>query len=60
MTLGELILTLKPLLEAPHENAARIVELLDQHKSLAEFEVARFYASRAFAPVIEALARTEP
>jgi len=54
MTLGELILTLKPLLEAPHENAARIIELLDEHKSLAEFEVARFYVSRAFAPIIQA------
>jgi retron-type reverse transcriptase len=53
MNLGELILTLKPLLDDAPANAAKIVELLQQHQSLAEFEVARFYVSRAFAPVIE-------
>ncbi len=58
MNLGELILSLRPLLEDPRANAPRIVELLEQHRSLAEFEVARFYAGRAFAAVIEEQAKS--
>ncbi len=53
MNLGELILALKPLLEEPSANSAAIIDLLERHKSLAEFEVARFYVSSAFAPVVE-------
>ncbi len=56
MTLGELILALKPLLESPRENSAKIVKLLHDHKSLAEFEVARFYVGQSFAHVVEAQA----
>ena len=58
MNLGELILGLRPLLEDPRANAPRIVELLEQHRSLAEFEVARFYVGRAFAPLIEEQAKS--
>jgi hypothetical protein len=58
MNLGELILTLKPLLADATANSQRIVELLDRHRSLAEFEVARFYAGRAFAPVVMEQARS--
>ena len=53
MNLGELILALKPLLSDAPANASKIVELLENHQSLAEFEVARVYVGRAFAPVIE-------
>ena len=53
MNLGELILALKPLLEEPAVHASKIVDLLERHQSLAEFEVARFYVSRAVVPVIE-------
>jgi RNA-directed DNA polymerase len=58
VNLGELILSLRPLLEDPRANAPRIVELLEQHRSLAEFEVARFYVSRAFAPLLEEQAKS--
>ncbi len=58
MNLGELILALKPLLAEPATHGAAIVELLDRHRSLAEFEVARFYVSHALAPVIETQARS--
>ena len=59
MNLGELILTLRPLLDDPRANAPRIVELLEQHRSLAEFEVARFYVSHAFEPLLEEQARSQ-
>jgi retron-type reverse transcriptase len=58
MNLGELILALKPLLAEPEANAEEIVDLLERHQSLAEFEVARFYVSRAVAPFIEAQTRS--
>ncbi len=58
MNLGELILALRPLIEDPRASAPRIVELLEQHRSLAEFEVARFYVSRAFAPLLEEQAKS--
>jgi retron-type reverse transcriptase len=52
MNLGELILALKPLLADPSANGPEIVDLLDRHTSLSEFEVARFYVSRAIAPML--------
>ncbi len=53
MNLGELILALKPLLVDAQDNSSKIALLLEEHRSLAEFEVARFYVSREFAPVID-------
>lgn len=52
MNLGELILALKPLLADPAIHSAEIVDLLDRHMSLSEFEVARFYVSRAVTPLL--------
>jgi RNA-directed DNA polymerase len=45
--LAALILELKPLVVDARANWAQIVELLARHRSLAEFEVARFYAAKA-------------
>lgn len=45
--LAALILELKPLVVDARANWTAIVELLKRHRSLAEFEVARFYAAKA-------------
>lgn len=47
MTLARLLSELQPLLEAPAANWPRIAELLATHRDLAEYEVARFYATQA-------------
>ncbi|MEZ4295031.1 MAG: reverse transcriptase family protein [Polyangiaceae bacterium] len=59
LNLGELLATLRPLLDNPHANAPRIVELLTKNQQLAEMEVARLYVSRAFASVLAAQVRSE-
>lgn len=59
MNLGELLSALRPLLDDPRGNAARITKLLEKNHGLAEMEVARLYVSRAFAPVLETQARSE-
>ena len=59
MNLGELLFALEPLLAAPHDNAARIVTLLEKNQHLAEMEVARLHVSRAFSPVLQEQARSE-
>ena len=59
MNLGELILALKPLLEDPSAHGPEIVDLLDRHASLSEFEVARFYVSRAVTPLLHEQARSQ-
>lgn len=59
MNLGELLFALEPLLAAPHDNAGRIVALLEKNQHLAEMEVARLHVSRAFSPVLEKQARSE-
>ncbi len=59
MKLAELLLALRPLLEDPRANAARITKLLEKNHELAEMEVARLYVSRVFVPVLEAQARSE-
>lgn len=46
MSLAELLTELKALLADPKKNHDRIITLLDEHSSLAEFEVARFFVSR--------------
>lgn len=46
MSLASLLFELKPLLEDRERNFDRIVELLEKHRNLAEYEVARFYVSR--------------
>lgn len=47
------MLDLKDLLKDQAANRGRIIQLLEDHKGLAEFEVARFMVSRAMAPAIE-------
>lgn len=47
MSLADLILKLKPLLDSPAEHFGEIVELLDSHQALAEYEVARYWVSRS-------------
>jgi retron-type reverse transcriptase len=46
MSLGQLLLDLTQLLEAPEDNRAKIIALLHQNQSLAEFEVARYLVVR--------------
>ncbi|HNN92376.1 reverse transcriptase family protein [Haliangium sp. UPWRP_2] len=53
MSLSALLLQLKPLLAAPRENLAAISDLLRRHRDLAEYEVARFWVSRAMGPQLE-------
>lgn len=48
MDLVGLILELKPLMADPEAHFDRVVELLERHQGLAEYEVARFYVSRSW------------
>ena len=57
MELAALIDALRPLVTGPEPDVDAAVRLLDDHTELAEYEVARFYASRALAPLIAGLAR---
>ena len=51
MSLGKLLLDLKPLLADPAKNLKRIEQLLRYNRRLAEYEVARFYvASKGVIP----------
>jgi hypothetical protein len=58
MSLAALIIKLKPLLEAPVQHFSAIVELLVSHRDLAEYEVARYWASRTMVPAITELCRS--
>ena len=58
MSLAGLLLSLKPLLSAPEENFAEIVELLDAHSDLAEYEVARYWASQTMMPTLAVESRS--
>lgn len=58
MSLAALLISLKPLLDAPAQNLDQIVELLDTHSDLAEYEVARFWASRSMVPMLAELSRS--
>jgi retron-type reverse transcriptase len=61
MNLAALLLELKPLLADPEANLERIVLLLERHQGLAEYEVARFYVSRAWLePVARQLRSVDP
>lgn len=53
MDLAKLLFTLKPLLADAKGNFAKIVELLEKHNDLAEYEVARYYVSKAARVAIE-------
>ncbi len=55
MNLAELLLDLKDLLKDHAANRPQILELLENHKGLAEFEVARFLVSRTLSPGIEGM-----
>lgn len=46
MSLSSLLLELIPLCESLDDNWEKVLALLDAHKDLAEYEVARFYVSR--------------
>ncbi|TKC94613.1 reverse transcriptase family protein [Polyangium fumosum] len=59
MSLVGLLLELKPLLADPDANFERVAELLERHQNLAEYEVARFYAGRAFVEPVGKLLRSE-
>ena len=61
MDLVGLLLELKPLMADPEANFKRITALLEQHQSLAEYEVARFYVSRQWLePVGRMLRSVDP
>jgi hypothetical protein len=61
MSLAALLFELKPLLEDRERNFDRIVELLEKHRNLAEYEVARFYVSRHWLdPVSKRLTSVDP
>jgi retron-type reverse transcriptase len=61
MNLAGLLLELKSLLADPDSNFERITALLERHKGLAEYEVARFYVSRSFmSPVGRKLRSVDP
>ncbi len=53
MDLAKLLFTIKPLLGDVRANFGKIVELLEKHDDLAEYDVARFYVSKAIRPAIE-------
>lgn len=58
MSLAKLILQLDPLLQRPQANLSKVIKLLRDHQDLAEYEVARFYASEALLPDVERMARS--
>lgn len=61
MSLASLLFELKPLLEDRERNFDRIVELLEKHRNLAEYEVARFYVSRHWLdPISKRLLSADP
>ena len=61
MSLVSLLFELKPLLDDRERNFERIVELLDRHHNLAEYEVARFYVSRNWLdPIATRLTNVDP
>lgn len=59
MSLVNLLFELKPLLADPETNFDRIVDLLGKHQNLAEYEVARLYASRTWLAPVHRLLRSE-
>lgn len=52
MSLTKLLLDLQPLVSDPERNAARIRKLLDKHRGLAEYEVARCYVGEHLLPTL--------
>jgi RNA-directed DNA polymerase len=58
LSLAALLFSLKPLLDAPAQNLDAIVELLDAHSDLAEYEVARYWVSRSMMPLLAEHARS--
>jgi RNA-directed DNA polymerase len=58
LSLAALLFSLKPLLDSPTQNFAEIVELLDANTDLAEYEVARYWVSRAMLPTLIQLSRS--
>lgn len=61
MSLASLLFALKPLLDDRERNFDRIVELLEKHRNLAEYEVARFYVSRHWLdPISTRLVSVDP
>jgi RNA-directed DNA polymerase len=58
MDLANLLSELKPLLAASQQNWAQITRLLDVHRQLAEYEVARFYVAQAIKLDVDRAARS--
>lgn len=58
MSLGQLLLDLTQLLEAPEANRTKIIALLAQNESLAEFEVARYLVARTMGQDLTARIRS--
>jgi hypothetical protein len=52
MNLANLLIKLTPLITDAERNWTEIVDLLDRHQDLAEYEVARHYVSEALEPLV--------
>ena len=59
MSLSNLLQKLIPLCESLDDNWEQVVDLLDAHKELAEYEVARFYVSRYTTRTIANLVKSD-
>jgi RNA-directed DNA polymerase len=61
MDLAKLLYTLKPLLTDVRANLPKVLELLEKHNDLAEYDVARFYVQKFVRSEVEAkLASNDP
>ncbi len=58
MSLAALLVELRTLVASVDDNWSRILDLLEHHQDLAEYEVARFYVARAMAPRLAQLLRS--
>jgi len=58
VSLAALLCKLKPLLAEPSKNFPEVVALLKAHSDLAEYEVARYWASRSMMPEVVAMVRS--
>ncbi len=58
MSLAALLLELRPLLSRLDDNWMRVIELLEHHDRLAEYEVARFYVAKSMASKLAEMLRS--
>jgi RNA-directed DNA polymerase len=59
VTLGALLLQLQPLLGDPWGNFAELTRLLERHRDLAEYEVARHWVAKSLGPRLWDLVHSE-